>query len=90
MQDSARLLEVLGRMIDLLRAHNLGDWADSLSDIGARVEAHEEVRGHIRRLYGGGMGSFNDIVFSCTDRARMIADNDEFAALHSELYEFGQ
>ena len=71
--DSARLLEVLGRMIDLLRAHNRGDWADVLSDIGAR-QADEDVRDRIRRLYRGGMGSFNDIVFSCADRDRMIAD----------------
>jgi hypothetical protein len=84
-QDSARMLEVLGRMCDLLRAHNIDDWADSLSDFGARLQEHEEVRGDIRVLYGGA-GSLNDLVFSCADRDRMIADNDEFADLRSELY----
>jgi len=86
--DSARLLEVLGRMCDLLNAHNMGDWAAALSDIGAR-QADEDVRGDIRRLYGGA-GSLNDLVFSCTDRARMIADNNEFDALRSELYELAR
>ena len=84
-RDSARLLEVLGRMRDLLDAYDMRDWAAALSDIGAR-HADEDVRGEIRRLYGGA-GSLNDLVFSCTDRARMIADNNEFDALRSELYE---
>jgi hypothetical protein len=76
---------VLGRMRDLLNAYDKRDWADALSDFGAR-QATEDVRGEIRRLYGGA-GSLNDLVLHSADIARMRADNTEFAALRSELYE---
>jgi hypothetical protein len=82
--DTARLLQVLGGMCDLLRAHGRHDWADALSDIGAR-QADEDVRGDILRLYGGA-GSLNDLVLHSDDRARRRADNDQFEAFRSELY----
>jgi hypothetical protein len=71
-------------MCDLLRAYGKHDWADALSDIGAR-QADEDVRGDILRLYGGA-GSLNDLVLHSDDRARRRADNDQFEAFRSELY----
>ncbi len=85
---SARLIAVLGRMRDLLDAYDLRDWAHALSDLGAR-QADEDVRGDIRRLYGGA-GSLNDLVLHSADMARMRADNIEFDALRTELYELGR
>ena len=87
-RDTARLLQVLGGMCDLLRAYGKHDWADALSDIGAR-QAHEDVLGDILRLYGGA-GSLNDLVLHSDDRARMIADNKKFEAFRSELYELAR
>jgi len=75
-------------MMDLLEADGLHSWAEALSDIGARA-ATEDVRRDIRRLFGGA-GSLNDIVLHAPDHPRLVADNNEFDALRSELYEFGR
>lgn len=75
-------------MRDLLDAYDLRDWAGALSDLGAR-QAGEDVRGDIRRLFGGA-GSLNDLVLHSVDMARMRADNIEFDALRTELYELGR
>lgn len=83
--DSEKMLAVLARMLDLLEAYGQRSWAEALSDLGAR-QGTEDVRGEIRRLYGG-MGSLNDLVLHSADIARMRADNNEFDALRKQLSE---
>ena len=80
---------ILREIINLLDDPELGalDWRNHFARLADEYTSDpNETKRKIRRLYGG-MGSFNDLVFSGPDRKPLQAENDDLDQLRKQLYE---
>lgn len=76
----------LKRMIELLRIGTFDDWAGTLEKIKVDFDKDQKYQSSkLLSLYGG-MGSLNDIVFYKNGQPQ-IAENNEFDALRTHIYE---
>lgn len=81
---------ILKRMIELLRVGgDVGGWAVALE--GIRVGFHSDPKYSSSKLLSmyGGMGSLNDVVIY-RDGQAMVAENNEFDMLRTQLYELSR
>lgn len=84
-----RISSILKRMNELALRGNSGNVAASLERAAARVE--NDNREEINAIIGmyGGMGSLNDVILYEGNKP-LFAENEEFDALRTELYELCQ
>lgn len=76
---------VLTRMAELLRLGARNDWANALEKFRGEIANDPSgTSAEILSMYGG-VGSLNDLILYRNGQP-LVAENDEFAALSSELY----
>lgn len=77
---------VLKRMAELIRIDGRNDWANALEKCRGEIAGSPNATAaKILSMYGG-MGSLNDLVLY-RNGLLLMAENDEFDILRSELYE---
>ena len=81
----SEIRDTLSRMIELLMLGGGNQWATALSRCYEGLnDAPDETIRTIFGMFGGG-GSLNDVVLSSNGKM-LVAENDEFYELRSELF----
>jgi hypothetical protein len=86
MNDADPVAELIRRMVALARAGGSHREADALAWAGGRLEDDRPAALAALVAMFGGMGSLNDVILYA-DGQPLIAENREFAALRTRLFE---
>jgi hypothetical protein len=85
MNDIARINSILARIVDLLRANELFEWAEVLEQNKFWLfEDPDSAISNILKFYGG-MGSLNDLVLY-KDGKVLINETNDLDCLRAELF----
>jgi hypothetical protein len=77
---------ILARMAELLHIGGCDNWVRTLNKYHREIANNPSGTAASIRVMYGGMGSFNDLVLYRNGQL-LRAENDEFDALRSELYQ---